>query len=120
MDVTTLIDTYCMVWSASEATERSELLRRVWAEGASYTDPTVHAQGHDELLAHIAGVLAKRPGSKVVRTSLVDMHHNIARFAWCAVEADGTRRPEGLDIAFLSPDGLLIERVVGFFGPLGR
>jgi hypothetical protein len=90
-----------------------------WGEHATYTDPSVHAGSAVELLSHIAKVQARRPGAKVLRTSTVDVHHHVARFAWHVVEADGHALPDGLDIAFLTPDGLKIERIIGFFGLLG-
>lgn len=120
MEPTTLIDTYCQAWSAPSEDERAKLLDAVWSPAATYTDPAVHAQGSAELLAHITKVLAKRPGSKVIRTSRVDHHHGIARFAWRAVEANGKELPEGIDIAFFSADGSRIERIIGFFGPVPR
>lgn len=121
MELTTsLIDTYCQAWSAPTEAERSRLLDAVLSPRATYTDPTVHAEGTAELLAHIAKVIAKRPGSRVVRTSQVDQHHAIARFAWQAIEANGNELPEGIDIAFISADGLKIERIIGFFGPVKR
>ena len=55
-----------------------------------------------------------------MRTSAVDVHHGVARFAWHVVQADGTALPEGIDIAFISADGSRIERVIGFFGPIAR
>ena len=91
----------------------------MWAPGASYTDPSVHAANGSELLTHIAKVRERRPGAKVLRTSGVDAHHGLARFAWQVVQADGVALPDGLDIAFVSADGLRIERIIGFFGPLG-
>ena len=112
-----LIDTYCQVWSEPDAQRRAQLLAQVWSDGATYTDPTVHAAGSQELLAHIASVLARRPGARIVRTSAVDEHHGLARFSWQRVEADGTRRPEGIDFVELSADGR-IRRIIGFFGPL--
>ena len=115
-----LIDRYCAVWSDPDPGRRAALLAEVWAGGATYTDPTVHARTAAELLAHIARVVARRPGSKVVRTSAVDVHHGFARFAWHVVQADGSSLPEGLDIAELTPDGERIARMVGFFGPLAR
>jgi hypothetical protein len=114
-----LIDTYCAAWSDPDPVRRREILGGVWADGATYTDPAVHAVGLDDLLAHIETVVARRPGSKVVRTSRVDAHHDFARFAWHVVQADGTALPEGLDLAELSADGRIC-RVIGFFGPLAR
>ena len=49
-----------------------------------------------------------------------DTHHAVARFDWQATEADGHALLEGIDIAFISPDGSRIERIIGFFGPLAR
>lgn len=119
MDVTELIDRYCDVWNEPDSTLRAALLAVVWAPGATYTDPSVHAASADELLAHIANVRARRPGARVLRSSAVDAHHGLARFTWHVVQADGVALPDGLDIAFLTADGLRIERIIGFFGPLG-
>lgn len=116
MDNAFLIDRYCQVWTEPDAAKRAGLLDTVWAPGATYADPTVHAAGAAELLAHIAKVQAKRPGSKVERTSEIDAHHGMARFAWHAVEADGNTLVEGIDIAFFSADGTKLERITGFFG----
>ena len=51
----------------------------------------------------IAGIQGRYPGTRISRTSSVDVHHGIARFAWRFVLADGSSFPEGLDIAFLMP-----------------
>jgi hypothetical protein len=120
MDLSDLIDRYCQVWTEPNAVRRTELLASVWATSATYTDPSVHAINAEALLSHITEVQARRPGSKVLRSSRVDVHHGIARFAWHVVLADGTTLPEGLDLAFVSPDGAMIERIIGFFGPLKR
>lgn len=115
-----IIDTYCAAWSQEEAQQRRALLLSVWSEGATYTDPTVHAAGAEELLAHIAGLRTKYPGARIARTSDVDAHHGIARFAWTFVMPDGSSFPEGLDVIFLEPGQERITRVIGFFGPLLR
>ncbi len=117
--VAELIDTYCRAWSDPDPQHRRALLHRVWADSATYTDPTVHAAGADDLLAHIDAVLARRPGARVVRTSRVDVHHGLARFAWHVVQADGSTLPEGPDLAELTAEGR-IRRIIGFFGPLPR
>lgn len=120
MDVTALIDRYCRVWNEDDPSIRADLLVSVWATNATYTDPSVHASNAEELLKHIATVRARRPGAAVLRTSAVDIHHAVARFAWQVVQADGTALPEGIDIALISSDGRRIERIIGFFGALAR
>ena len=120
VDTSSLIDRYCEIWSEPLESRRRELLASVWGPHATYTDPTVHAASAEELLSHIAKVQARRPGARVVRTSKVDLHHGIARFAWHVVQADGTALPEGLDIAFISSERTRIERIIGFFGLLAR
>jgi len=120
VDATALIDRYCRVWNEDDPAVRADLLASVWATDATYTDPSVHASNAQELLNHIAAVRARRPGASVLRTSGVDTHHRVARFAWHVVEADGTALPEGIDIALISSDGSRIERIIGFFGPLAR
>jgi len=114
---TALVDAYCDVWCEPDPNVRRRQLALVWAPGATYTDPTVHASNSDELLEHIAKVLARRPGAQVKRTSNVDEHHGCVRFAWHVVQADGTALPEGIDFLELASDGR-IQRIVGFFGPL--
>jgi hypothetical protein len=116
-DLESLIDRYCAAWSDPDPARRRDLLGGVFADDATYTDPTVHTTGVDELLAHIDTVLARRPGARVVRTSPVDAHHELARFAWHVVQPDGTAHPDGLDLAEFSTSGR-IRRIVGFFGPL--
>lgn len=118
MSVQKIIDLYCEAWSSAEPRLRERLLEGVWAPGASYTDPTVHAIGIQALLAHIATVQARRPGAKILRTSPVDVHHGMGRFAWHVVMPDGTTLPEGLDFVVFTQDEVHIEKIVGFFGPL--
>ena len=118
MPLTHLIDSYCAAWSTEDAQQRRALLLPIWAEGATYTDPTVHAVGAEELLAHIAGIQGKYPGARISRSSDVDVHNGIARFAWKFVMPDGTSLPEGLDIAFLEARQNRITRIIGFFGAL--
>lgn len=118
MKIEELIDTYCAVWSAVNDDERAILLHRVWAEGANYIDPTVSAHGAAELLSHIQSVRRRRPGSRVLRISAIDMHHGMARFEWRAIGTDGIVQIEGLDLAFVSSEARTIERIIGFFGRL--
>jgi len=117
MSIEAIIDRYCEAWSDPEPAARATALAEVWAEGGRYTDPRADTRGAEALLEHIAGVLAQRPGARVVRTSAVQHHHGFVRFAWRVIEADGTMLPEGLDIAMIGDDGR-ITQIIGFFGAL--
>ena len=112
-----LIDAYCAVWNEPDAVRRQRTLDEIWAENATYTDPRAYQTGSKALVAHIGNVQAGRPGARIVRTSVVDCHHGLARFGWRLVQADGTLLPEGIDIAEISGQMKLL-RIIGFFGPL--
>jgi len=118
--LTGTIDRYCAAWNEPDAGRRAEILAAVWSEGATYTDPTVHATGAAELLAHIGKVRAARPGARIERTGDIASHHGTALFFWRLVLADGSPAPEGLDIVELAADGRRITRILGYFGPLPR
>jgi hypothetical protein len=119
MPIESVIDRYCQAWSDPDPERRRALLGAVWADGATYTDPTVHAVGAAALLDHIANTQQRRPGGRVVRTSTIELHHDVARFEWHAVLPDGSVIREGVDIAILDTTGR-IERMIGFFGPLPK
>lgn len=112
-----IVDAYCSAWNEVEPVQRDAILKPIWAEGASYADPTVHLTGRAQLISHIDKVLARYPGSRIVRTSVVDGHHSVARFGWKRVLADGSSLPEGIDLVTFLENGLILQ-VVGFFGPL--
>jgi hypothetical protein len=111
------ITAYCAAWDEPDRKRREKILDTVWAEAATYTDPTVHAVGKTQLIEHIDKVLARYPGSRIVRTSALDTHQGLARFTWKKVLADGTSLPEGIDFAEFEASGKL-TRIIGFFGPL--
>jgi len=114
-----LVDSYCAAWSAADSAGRRALLSEVWEEGGTYVDPTTVCASRNELAEHIDTVRQRYPGAKVIRTSTLDQHHDLLRFAWKMVLADGKSLPEGVDFAELSDNGKL-RRIVGFFGPLVR
>jgi len=120
MTLSGVLDRYCQAWSEPDPARREQLLLAVYATDATYTDPNVHADGADALLAHIAKVQATRPGAKVLRTTQPDEHHGIARFGFEVVGADGNVLRAGTDVIFMSADGTRIARVIGFFGSLVR
>lgn len=112
------IDIYCAAWSERDPAYRRELLDRVVTIDIRYTDPDTDVRGRADLVDHISGVLAGRVGAKIVRSSDIDAHHDMARFAWRLVKADGTALPDGLDIVSIDEQSGKLKAVLGFFGPL--
>jgi hypothetical protein len=110
-----LISSYCAAWGELDAARRGRLVQQVWAESGTYTDPSVHLTGSQELVEYIGRVLKKYPGAWIERTSAVDAHHGMVRFTWRLVWADGETLIEGVDFGELSGEGKL-SRIVGFSG----
>jgi hypothetical protein len=116
-DAPAIVEAYCEAWNVAEDTERRRLLGQSCADAVTYTDPKTDLAGRDALAAHIARVQAARPGSRIARTSRVDLHHGRLRFAWRLADSAGQTVVEGVDFCELAADGRLL-RIVGFFGPL--
>jgi hypothetical protein len=112
-----LIDVYCRACSEPDPVRRAESLARVCADDVAYVDPTIEINGRRALADYIGKVIARYPGGRIERTSALNEHHGMLRFAWQMVLADGKRLPEGIDFAEIGPDGRL-SRIAGFFGPL--
>jgi hypothetical protein len=114
--VTVIVDLYCQCWNEASPDRRRDLLTKVWSADATYTDPTVHLVGVDQLSQHIEKVLEQAPGSLIVRTSAVDFHHSVFRFNWHKELSSGEALPEGTDFGEVGEGGVL-TRIVGFFDP---
>lgn len=112
-----LIDTYCSAWCEPDSARRAAIINEIWDEEGTYTDPTAHVVGRDQLNDHIGSVLAHYVGARVVRTSVIDAHHNRVRFTWKMVMPDGKSLPEGIDFGEVTNEGK-VRRIVGFFGSL--
>jgi hypothetical protein len=116
-DTTTIVDTYIAMWNETDPDRRRALIEQAWADGASYVDPLLEADGYDGLSAMVDGVHELYPGHQFRRTSGVDVHHDQIRFGWELVAPDGALTVAGIDMAALATDGRLL-RIAGFFGEL--
>ncbi|MCW5622214.1 MAG: nuclear transport factor 2 family protein [Burkholderiales bacterium] len=115
--ITVIVTDYCAAWSEPEPARRLALLQKTWAEKGTYTDPTAIVEGRDALHQHIGKFFEQFPGAKIVLSSGVDVHHDKLRFGWQLVAGDGSIALEGMDYGELDENGL-IQRIVGFFGPM--
>lgn len=79
-------------------------------------DPTARVEGREALVKHIGGFLAQMGEARLERSSGVEVHHDVLRFEWKIVAADGSVVAAGFDYGEIAADGRL-KRIVGFFGP---
>ena len=107
---------YFDAWNEADTAIRQALLEQCWSDGAVYVDPTVHLTGRKALADHIAKVRSGRPGARLELMSGIDVHHNVLRFLWRLVRADGTAGDISIDFGEIGADGRLVK-MVGFFGP---
>ena len=114
--ITKVVTQYMAAWNEREAAARHTLLQQCWSDGGVYLDPNVSLTGREALDGHIATVQASRPGARLEFMSGIDVHHDVVRFHWRLVLADGTRGDTSIDFGEVGPDGRLVK-IVGFFGP---
>lgn len=110
---------YVAAWNEPNEATRLQILTRCWAEDAGYVDPNVELRGPTALCAHISKVQAARPGARIEMMSGVDVHHNVVRFLWRLVHADGGFGDTSIDFGEVDAAGKLIG-IVGFFGDVPR
>jgi hypothetical protein len=116
-ELATTIDTYLEAYGETDETRRRSLISKSWSPTGTLTDPPMAADGHDGIATMFAAVQGQFPGHTFRRTTEVDTHHNIARYGWELVGADGSVAVAGMDVARVGDDGFLVD-VTGFFGPL--
>jgi hypothetical protein len=112
-DVRQIIAAYTDAWNAPDRATSRGKLSAVWLPHSTYVDPTVSVTGIDRLVDHIFLVQSRRPNSHIQLTSGIDAHHDVLRFSWQRVNADGSQVVAGIDIAIIKDD--YIVRMIGFF-----
>lgn len=116
-DVTTVVDTYLAAYGEPDPTTRRPLIEKSWSPAGTLIDPPMDATGHDALDAMFAAVQGQFPGHTFRRTSQIDTHHGIGRYAWDLISPDGSVTLAGTDFVQFGDDDRLVH-VTGFFGPL--
>ncbi|WP_233604278.1 nuclear transport factor 2 family protein [Micromonospora sp. HM5-17] len=114
MDFSNLVERYFALWNEPDATRRAAAIGVLFVADATYTDPLADVAGHSGLAALVTGVREKFPGLVFRPTGLVDGHHDIVRFGWQLVPAEGGEPVVvGFDVARVAADGR-IRAVYGF------
>jgi hypothetical protein len=111
-NLTELIDGYIAMWNESDGERRRDLITRTWAKASSYVDPLMQAEGHDGIDAMVQGIQERFPGHRFRRTSEVDGHHDVVRFAWELGPEDGPALAGGIDFGVVV--GNRLQAITGF------
>ena len=114
-EIAGVVTQYMAAWNAPDAATREALLKQCWSDGGVYLDPKASLAGRDALARHIAVIQDSRPGARLEFMSGIDVHHNVVRFLWRLVRADGSCGDVSIDFGEVGPDGRLIK-IIGFFG----
>ena len=112
-DVTELVDDYIAMWNETDAKQRRDLIARIWTATGSYVDPVGHGENPDAIDALVAGVQARYPDHRFVRTSDVDGHNDRIRFGWELTPSDGPSIVKGIDFGVVA--GGRLQSITGFF-----
>jgi hypothetical protein len=116
-DLTARIDAHLAAYCDPDPDRRAGPLADAWTADGRLVDPPMEATGPGAI-SGLADVVAQHyPGHVFRRTSMVDHHHEFARYSWALVAPDGSDAVTGLDVVRVAPDGR-IAGIVGFFGDL--
>ena len=114
-DVAQVIDRYFAMWNEDDDDRRTAIASTCFADDATYTDPLADVRGHEAISAMVGGLRESHPGYSLRRASAVDQHHDLLRFEWEILDANGDPYLTGVDCVELATDGR-IAAVSGFFG----
>lgn len=116
-DIETAIDRYVATWNEADGAARAKQARALWADNGRLVDPLIDAVGPDAIAAAIGQLRDQMPGHVLTRTTVVDKHHDQARFSWTVSAADGTVAVAGTDVVTFTAGGRM-QSAIGFFGDL--
>ncbi|MFB7916432.1 nuclear transport factor 2 family protein [Streptomyces sp. NPDC056061] len=103
---------YFDAWNATPE-DLGKAVAAAFTETVAYTDPVADVRGHRELAAAITGAHQQFPGFVFRPLGTPDGHHDLVRFGWELVAADGSAPVAGSDVIALADDGR-ITSVSGF------
>lgn len=116
-NLTHIVDGHLAAYGEPDATRRGELIAAVWAADGRLIDPPATGDGHAGISALADAVQQQFAGHVFRRTSAVDSHNDVLRYAWELVAPDGAVALAGMDVGQVGEDGRLTQ-IAGFFGEL--
>ena len=115
IDQATIVDRYFSAWNERDALARAEAVANAFTDDARYCDPLADVTGHAAIASMMGALQDQHAGLSLRVSSAIDAHHDLLRFGWEAVDAEGNVTVAGIDIAKVSDDGR-VRSLHGFFG----
>ncbi len=105
-------DAYGELWTITDVAARREACDGVLATSCTYTDPTVHAEGVEEIVAYMTRFQQNAPGGHFVTETFLG-HHDRSLARWAMVLGDRTVVGTGTSFATYDTAGALTS-MTGF------
>lgn len=111
-DPATIAKCYIATWNETDPARRRALLAATWTENATYVDPLMRGEGHDQIDGLIAAVQQRFPDFRFALTGDADGYGDHVRFSW-QLGPEGSDGPiKGTDFVML--DNGRLRRDSGF------
>ncbi|OEJ62289.1 hypothetical protein BGM19_33990 [Streptomyces agglomeratus] len=110
--VTELVEKYIAMWNEPDDRVRQTLIDEVFTPNATYTDPTVAANGAAAIGEYVAAAQKNFTGM-LFTFGAVLTHHDAVHFSWQVGPTGGALGASGFDVAWF--EGGRISRLYGFF-----
>lgn len=110
--VAAIVDKYLSIWNEADADVRRMKVDQVFTPEATYTDPTIVADGADAINEYVAYAQSNFSGMLFSHNGSLT-HHDAVHFSWQVGPKEGAPVVSGFDFALL--DGKRITQIYGFF-----
>ncbi|MBB4289964.1 hypothetical protein GGE16_002004 [Rhizobium leguminosarum] len=115
-DAKTNAERYLAIWNETDAARRRALIAESWSEAATYIDPLMRGEGHEQINSLVEAVQSRFPGFRFELIGAADGYGEVMRFSWGLGPENGEALIKGTDFAEL--EGGKLKSVRGFIDQL--
>lgn len=110
-DANTNAERYLAIWNETDAARRRALIAESWSKAATYIDPLMRGEGHEQINSLVEAVQSRFPGFRFALIGAADGYGDNLRFSRLGPE-NGDALIKGTDFAEL--EGGKLKSVRGF------
>ncbi|TAV99270.1 nuclear transport factor 2 family protein [Rhizobium ruizarguesonis] len=111
-DANTNAERYLAIWNETDAARRRTLIAESWSKAATYIDPLMRGEGHEQINSLVEAVQSRFPGFRFALIGAADGYGDNLRFSWGLGPENGDALIKGTDFAEL--EGGKLKSVRGF------